>query len=258
MSAFEVVAILLAGMAAGTINTIIGSGTLVTFPTLLFFGYPPVVANMSNAVGLVAGGVSGVYGYRRELASATTLLRRLVPSSMVGAAIGALLLLVLPATVFEVVVPVLIAFGVVLVLLGPRLQRRAARRQADAPPGRTASAGLGLCLSVAAAGVYGGYFSAAQGVILVGLLGAFLTVDLQVINGIKNVLGLTVNVVAAFVFVVVAGADIVWSVAALIAVGALLGGLLGARIARSLPSAVLRAVIVVIGVVAIAQMTVFA
>lgn len=252
------VAILFAGMAAGTINTIIGSGTLVTFPTLLFFGYPPVVANMSNAVGLVAGGLSGVYGYRRELASTKGLLKRLVPFSMLGATMGALLLLVLPATVFEVVVPLLIGVGVVLVLLGPRLQRRAARRQAIAGPPRTASAGAGLCLSVMGAGIYGGYFSAAQGVILVGLLGAFLIVDLQVINGIKNVLGLTVNIVAALVFIIVAGEDIVWRVTALIAVGAMLGGLIGARIARRMPPVVLRAVIVVIGVLAILQMTVFA
>ena len=255
MSAFEVVAILLAGVAAGTINTIVGSGSLVTFPTLLFFGYPPVVANMSNTVGLVGGGITGVHGYRRELRGAGQVLRRLVPASLLGGITGGVLLLVLPPEVFEVVVPLLIAVGVVLVMLGPRLQRRAAerRRRDPAPTPRSAGLGIGVFL----AGIYGGYFGAAQGVILVGIMGALLAEELQTINGIKNVLGLVVNAVSALVFIVVAGAEIAWWAALCLGVGAMIGGVLGARVGRRLPPPILRAVIVVVGVVAILQMTVF-
>src|SRR6476660_4370056 len=120
-------------MAAGTINTIVGSGTLITFPTLLFFGYPPVVANVSNTVGLVAGGVTGVHGYRRELRGAGPTLRSLAPASLAGGVIGALLLL-LPPEAFQAIVPVLIGRGLVLVLIGPSLQRRADARRADGAP----------------------------------------------------------------------------------------------------------------------------
>ena len=132
MSAVEALCILLAGVAAGTINTIVGSGTLITFPTLLFFGYPPVVANVSNTVGLVAGGVTGVHGYRRELRGSQDTLRRLVPMSLLGAVIGALLLLVLPPEAFAAIVPALIGLGLVLVVLGPRLQSAASARHSDA------------------------------------------------------------------------------------------------------------------------------
>lgn len=263
MSVFEVVAIVLAGVAAGTINTIVGSGSLVTFPTLLFFGYPPVIANMSNTVGLVGGGVTGVHGYRRELGGAGPVLRRLIPASLLGGITGGLLLLVLPPEVFEVVVPALIALGVVLVLLGPRLQRRTARRRAEQmeATGRADHASLahriGLPVAIYLAGVYGGYFGAAQGVILVGIMGVMLSEGLQTINGIKNVLGLVVNAVSALVFIVVAGSSIAWWAVLCLGAGAMLGGVLGAGIGRRLPPVLLRAVIVVIGVVAIVQMTLF-
>ncbi|GAB49047.1 sulfite exporter TauE/SafE family protein [Mobilicoccus pelagius] len=252
MSLFEVVCILLAGVAAGTINTVVGAGSLVTFPTLLLFGYPPVVANMTNAVGLVAGGASGVHGYRRELAGEAPTLRRLVPATLVGALAGALLLLVLPAEVFEVVVPLLIGLGVVLVLLGPRFKARAARRRAAGATPRTHRVALPLLVGLT--GVYGGYFGAAQGVLLVGILGAMLPAPLQTVNGIKNVLGLVANATSALVFVVVVGSDIAWWTALVLGTGALLGGVLGARIGRRLPPPLLRAVIATIGVVAIVRM----
>src|SRR5665647_1741499 len=116
-------------MAAGTINTIVGAGTLNTFPTLLFFGYPPLVANVSNTVGLVAGGITGIHGYRRELAGLGDLLRRLMPVSLVGALTGAILLLWLPESAFDAIVPVLLALSLLLVLLGPRLQPRAEQNE---------------------------------------------------------------------------------------------------------------------------------
>ena len=248
---YEVVALLAAGMAAGTINTIVGAGTLITFPTLLFFGYPPLVANVSNTVGLVAGGITGVHGYRRELAGLGDILRRLMPVSLVGALTGAILLLWLPESAFDAIVPVLLALSLLLVLLGPRLQAWAAVRH----PGHD-SGGRRLLLTVGvfASGIYGGYFGAAQGVLMVGILSALMAISLQRINGLKNVLSTVVNVVAAVAFILVAPERIDWAVAALIAVGSLAGGYVGARVGRRLSPRVLRAVIVIIGVAAIAKM----
>ena len=247
---YEVVALLAAGMAAGTINTIVGSGTLITFPTLLFFGFAPLVANVSNTVGLVAGGITGIHGYGSELAGQGRTLRRLVPASFLGAATGAILLLELPESAFDAIVPVLIGAAVLLVLVGPRLQAWTANRHPDHDSlGRRVL----MTVGVFAAGVYGGYFGAAQGVLLVGIMSVLMTVSLQRINGLKNVLGTVVNAVAAVVFMLVAWERINWSVAALIAVGSLAGGYAGARVGRRLSPSVLRGVIVTIGVVAIAK-----
>jgi uncharacterized protein len=248
---YEVVALLVAGMAAGTINTIIGSGTLITFPTLVFFGFPPLVANVSNTVGLVAGGLTGIHGYRRELVGQRDTLRRLVPASFLGALTGAVLLLKLPESAFNAIVPALIAVALLLVLLGPRINARAANRHTDEDgPGRA----LMLTIGVFAAGVYGGYFGAAQGVLLVGIMSALMTISLQRVNALKNVLGTVVNAVAAVTFMLVAWDRINWTVVALIAAGSLAGGYVGARVGRRLSPAGLRGLIVVIGIVAIAKM----
>lgn len=251
MSWYEVIVLLAAGMAAGTINAIVGAGSLITFPTLLFFGYPPLVANISNTVGLVAGGITGIHGYRAELVGQGDVLRRLMPVSFLGAVSGAILLLWLPESAFNAIVPALIALAVLLVILGPRLQAWAAARHPDPD-----SAGRRLLLSagVFAAGVYGGYFGAAQGVLLVGVMSALMTISLQRINGLKNVLGTVVNAVAAVTFILVAPQRINWAVAALIAVGALAGGYLGARYGRRLSPVVLRRLIVTVGVVAVVKM----
>ncbi len=247
---YEVVALLAAGMAAGTINTIVGSGTLITFPTLLFFGFPPVVANISNTVGLVAGGLSGTAGYRAELKGQGRTLRRLAPVSFLGGVVGAILLLKLPESAFEAIVPVLIAVALLLVLLGRRLQTWASARHPDHD-----SAGRRVLLTVGvfAAGVYGGYFGAAQGILMVGIMSVLMAISLQRVNALKNVLVTVVNAVAAVIFMIVAWERINWSVAALIAVGSLVGGYVGARVGRRLSPAVLRGLIVVIGVLAIAK-----
>lgn len=251
---YEVIALLAAGMAAGTMNTIVGSGTLITFPTLLFFGLPPLVANVSNTVGLVAGGITGIHGYRAELAAHGDVLRRLVPVSFLGAVTGAVLLLVLPASAFEAIVPVLIAAALVLVVLGPRMQAWASARHPDHDSlGRHVLMAVGIF----AAGVYGGYFGAAQGVLLVGIMSVLTTIALQEVNALKNVLATVANAVAAVMFMVFAWDRIDWSVAALIAVGSLAGGYAGARVGRRLSPRVLRAVIVVIGVAAIMKLVVF-
>ncbi len=247
---YEVVALLAAGMAAGTINTIVGSGTLITFPTLLFFGFAPLVANVSNTVGLVAGGLTGIHGYRSELVGQGGILRRLVPVSLLGALTGAILLLKLPESAFNAIVPALIAAALLLVLFGPRLQVWAAARHPDHDSlGRR----LMMTVGIFAAGVYGGYFGAAQGVLLVGIMSVLMTISLQRVNALKNVLGTVVNAIAALTFMVVAWERINWSVVALVGAGALAGGYVGARVGRRLSPMVLRGVIVVIGVVAIAK-----
>ena len=270
MNLWEVLAVLLAGVVAGGMNAVVGSGTLVTFPTLLAFGYPPVIANVSNNVGLVPGAVSGAYGYREKLTGLGPVVARLAVASTLGGLTGAILLLYLPESAFKAIVPVLLGISLVMVVLQPRLSRRLAERSALQPagaPGRVATAaepqpatararrvGPGLMLGVYAGGIYGGYFGAAQGVLLIGLLGTIYTTDLQEANAIKNVLSSVVNGVAAVVFVIVA--DVAWWPALLIAIGSTVGGVLGARYGRRLPQNVLRALIVVIGVVAIVRLLV--
>lgn len=254
MSIAEALVIVLAGVGAGTINTIVGSGTLITFPTLLFFGYPPVTANMSNSLGLVAGGVSGAVGYRAELVGAGPAMLRLAPMSVLGGVSGAMLLLVLDPGAFRTIVPVLITLGVVLVLAGPRISAAAARRHADHDtPGRRRAMQGG----VFGAGVYGGYFGAAQGVLLMGIMSTLSADPLQRLNGYKNVLAVIVNLVAAVVFIVVAPDRLDWTVAGLIAVGSLAGGVVGATYGRRLSPTALRAVITAVGVVAVVKIVWF-
>ena len=254
MTGLEAVGILLAGLAAGAINAVVGSGTLVAFPTLIALGYPPVVATMSNTIGLVPGNLSSAWVYRRELAGQRALLLMLAPASLVGAVIGAWLLLHLPDRTFRSIVPALIVLALVLVLAQSRIQRAVAvRRGAGGPRG----AGLGpigrsaLVACVFVSGVYGGYFAAAQGILILGLLGLFLNEQLQRINAMKVVLVGLVNALAAVSYTVVAFDRIEWPVAGLIALGALLGGNLGARYGRRLSPRALRSVIVVLGLVAI-------
>jgi len=253
VSLLEAVVVTLAGVAAGTINTVVGSGTLITFPTLLAFGVPPVTANVSNTVGLVPGSMSGVVGYRRELAGQRSRVLRLGSASLIGGVAGALLLLWLPSSAFDAIVPALIALGVLLVVLGPRIQRTVAAR-AESRGGIPDHGVWWVWPAVAAAGVYGGYFGAAQGVLLMAILGIGVADSLQRHTATKNVLALIVNAVAAVVFVAVADVD--WTAAGLIAVGSVVGGQLGAGVGRRLPPTLLRAVIVVVGVTALVALLV--
>lgn len=278
MSVLEMVLIVLAGVAAGTINTVVGSGTLVTFPTLVAFGFPPVTATMSNAVGLVPGSLSGTWGYRKELSGQWGRLRWQLPASLVGSITGAWLLLHLPEQTFKRVVPALLVLALILVLAQPRIQAWARRRAerntpAAALSGRSAGdvGGGGvvtgpsvatrpeigptrmavLVLATYAAGVYGGYFAAAQGIILIGIMGVLLTNSLQEINAAKNLLSLVVNVVSASFYTIFAFDRIDWAAAGLIAVGTLVGGFVGAHIGRRLSPRWLRGVIVVLGLTAL-------
>ena len=244
--------IVLAGIGAGAINSLVGSGTLITFPTLITLGFPPVTATMSNAIGLVAGGVSGTWGYRAELAGQWHRLRWQIPASVTGAVIGSYLLLHLPEKVFTRVVPVLLILALILVVIGPRIQAYA-RARAEAAghsaehisPARMAA----LVLGTFAVGIYGGYFTAAQGILLIGVMGALLPEDVQRMNAAKNLLSLLVNIVAAIAYTLVAFDRISWPAAGLIAIGSLVGGWLGAHYGRRLSPAALRAVIVVVGLI---------
>jgi uncharacterized protein len=293
----QALAIFAAGLAAGTINTVVGSGTLITFPTLLAFGYPPVVANVSNNVGLVPGGVSGVVGYRAELKGQRRRVIRLGAASLCGGLVGAILLLVLPAAAFKEIVPALIGIALVMVVFQPRLSKWVAARQAarggGGPGGSTVDSGSGeagggsgaldsgsgaldggsgavgvvtpvatqtivqvggpvLWLFVFLSGVYGGYFGAAQGVLLLGLMGVAFTDSMQRINATKNVLAGLVNGVAAVVFI--AAGHVNWGVAGLIAAGSIVGGQVGARVGRKLPPWGLRVLIVCVGTAALVKL----
>ncbi|MCX2715149.1 sulfite exporter TauE/SafE family protein [Mycolicibacterium sp. J2] len=252
MSVTHMVLIALAGVGAGAINAIVGSGTLITFPTLVALGYPPVTSTMSNAVGLVAGGVSGTWGYRRELRGQWNRLRWQIPASLVGAGVGAWLLLHLPEKVFTQIVPVLLIGALILVVIGPRIQSWARRRADESGQSAehiSARRMTALVLATFAVGIYGGYFTAAQGILLVGAMGALLPESMQRMNAAKNLLSLLVNVVAAVAYTLVAFDRISWAAAGLIAVGSLVGGFLGAHYGRRLSPNALRAVIVVVGLI---------
>jgi len=254
----EALAIFAAAVAAGGINAVVGSGSLITFPTLLAFGFPAVIANVSNNVGLVFGNITGSVGYRSELAGQRPVLLRLAVASMAGSLAGAILLLSLPASAFTLIVPVLILLSCALVIVQPRLHAWLARRRSANGPGadgERSGPGPVLPAGIALAGAYGGYFGAAQGVLVIGLLGSFLHADLQRANAGKNVLVAVVNGTAAVVFIFFAHVN--WVVAALIAVGSAAGGVLGARVGRKLPPLALRIIIVVIGLVAVSKLVFF-
>lgn len=251
MSWFELALITLAGLGAGAINSLVGTGTLITFPTLITLGYPPLTATISNAVGLVAGGVSGTWAYRRELRGQWTRLRWQLPGSLLGAVCGAWLLLHLPERVFNRVVPALLVLALVLVVVGPAIQRLAQRRSGRRTFARAAQSGPAGGVDdrhVRRRGVRG-YFSAAQGILLVGVMGVLLPESMQRMNAAKNLLALVVNTVAASAYILVAADRISWVAAGLIAGGSLVGGFLGGHYGRRLSPTALRAVILVVGLI---------
>jgi uncharacterized membrane protein YfcA len=244
LSPWEIAGVFGVGVVAGTVNTAVGSGSLLTFPTLVAFGYSPLVANVSNTLGLVPGGASGALGYRRELAGQAGRIRRLGVVSIAGGLAGAGLLLALPSTSFERVVPYLVLLACALVVVQPRLSALMIRREALRPPRERPHRGLDVTVFLTA--IYGGYFGAAQGVILIALLGIFINDHLQRLNALKNVLVAMVNGVAALLFVIFA--PVAYLPAALLAVGSAIGGQIGAKVGRRLPPNLLRLLIVVAGV----------
>jgi uncharacterized protein len=248
MSPIHALAIFAAGLAAGTINTVVGSGTLITFPALLAFGYPPVTANVSNTIGLVPGSVTGAVGYRSELGGQRARSVPLAIASTIGGIAGATALLAFPASAFKAIVPAFIAIALVLIVLQPYLTRALGSRRRAAHQTAGPLATVGVLLS----GMYGGYFGAAQGILLLAILGLAIDEQLQRLNALKVVLAGLVNLVAGIVFVF--AAHVAWGAAGLIAAGSLFGGVIGARQGRRLPPSALRALIVVVGVFAIVRL----
>ena len=248
MTPIEGVVIVIAGIWAGVINTVVGSGTLVTFPVLLWAGLPPVAANVANNIGLAPGSLSGAVGYRGELSGSWGRILRYSFAALLGGVAGAVLLIVLPPGVFRVVAPVLISVALVLVIVEPWLGRRLEGWRQNASSRGTWSMAAAVLLT----SVYGGYFGAGQGVILLAVMGLLMSEPLQQVNALKNVLQAVDNGASALMFAVLAQVD--WLVVALLAGGAVLGGQIGAKVGRRLPPGVLRAVIVVVGVAGIIQL----
>ena len=246
MTAAHVALILGAGFIAGLINAIVGSGTLLTFPVLLAAGYSPLVANVSNTVGMAVGNVSGVIGYRQELVGQARRIVQMALPAAAGSIVGAVLLLALPESVFHRVVPILILFATVLVIIQPRLSRLLAQHR-EHRAGTWALLG-GIFLT----GVYGGYFGAGQGVMLIATMGVFLDAPLQRINAFRNVLAAVNNGVAAILFAFIA--HVAWPVALMLAASSLIGGQVGAVVGRRLAPNLLRGVIVVAGLAAVIKL----
>jgi len=252
LSAFEILAILASGIAAGTINVVVGSGTLITFPVLLSFGFAPVTANVSNSLGLAPGALTGAYGYRRELDGQWRRAARLATATFAGAIVGAIALLALPAAAFKTIVPAFIIAALVLIILQPRLSeqlaRRAEHRRRDPHAARPMLLG-----AVFVTGIYGGYFGAAQGILLLALLTIGLDESIQRANAVKNVLAGLANLVSGIVFAF-AAPHVDWAAAGLLAAGSISGGIVGARYGRRLPPNVLRALIVAVGIIAVVRL----
>jgi uncharacterized protein len=239
---------MLAGIAAGTVNAIVGSGSLITFPVLLFLGYPPLVANVSNTIGLAPGSAAGAYGYRRELIGQRTRVVRLALAGAVGSLLGAALLLSLPPSLFGQIVPVLILGATSLVAVQPSLSRWLAARRTTERNVSVDSGGPLLAAGVVGAGIYGGYFGAALGIVLMALFGLGIGDDIQRLNGLKNSVAAAINTTAALVFLAVAPFDP--RVVVALAIGATIGGLLGSSVGRRLSPTSLRAAILVVGLIA--------
>jgi uncharacterized membrane protein YfcA len=236
-----------AGIFAGAINAIVGSGTLLTYPFLLAVGLPPVVANGTNNVGLSVGGAASAWAYREELRPRMRVLALPMLLTVCGAVIGSSLVVRLPQRVFTTVVPWLILGAVVLVAVQPVIIRRLARREHHSiEPRRDLPAWTGLL------GVYGGYFGAGQGIMYMGVLGLRYDEDLQHANGAKNLLAASGNLISAVVFIA-AGAWS-WAFALAIGLGSILGGYVGGRFARRIPQQSLRLIVIGVGVYAAAYL----
>lgn len=247
MSPLEQLAVLAAGLGAGVLTSTVGVASLLSFPVLVAVGLPPVVANASNAVGLVPGALTGSYGYRAELAEHPRVTATVLVTCAVGSVGGATLLLALPSGVFEAVVPWLVLGTCLLVGAQPALAARARARRGPDAAERLHVSPLARVLTLLT-GAYGGYFGAGSGVMALAVLGLATDLPFRVANALKTLAVLSANVVATVIFVAAAPLD--WRAVALLAVGSVGGGYVGARVGRRLPPALLRALVVVAGVCA--------
>lgn len=241
----DVLLVAAAGTVAATLNALAGGGTLVSFPALLATGTDAVTANITSSVGLIPGYAGGSVAYRRELSGQRARVRALGVASVLGGIAGALLLLATPGASFRAVVPYLILLACLLLAAQNRLAAWVATRRATRPPAH-AEITLGVQVGVFLSAIYGSYFGAGLGVMLLGVLGTLLDDDLQRLNALKGVLSLVINAVGVVVFV--SSARVAWVYAAVLAVSAYVGGTAGVAVARRLPVSVLRACVIVLGV----------
>ena len=253
MTGPDQLAILAAGLGAGVLTSTVGVASLVSFPVLVALGIPPVVANASNTVGLIPAGLSGSFGYRAELREHPKVTWAVIISCSVGAVAGAALLLGLAPGVFEAVVPWLILFTCLLVGAQPWITGWLRRQHDEMHPvePRTMMSPV-TAVFATLTGVYGGYFGAGSGVMMVAVLGLGLDLDFRVVNGLKTLAVLSANLIAGFIFVFVADLD--WTAVGLLALGSVFGGYLGARVGRKLPPTLFRVLIVAAGITAAVAM----
>lgn len=226
-----------AGLVAGTVNTIAGAGSLLTFPALLAVGLPPLSANVTNCLGLIPGSVSGAYGLRAELQGQRRWLIGLSLWVALGSVLGAVLLLTLPGGAFDRVVPLLVGGAGLLVLAQP-LVVRVVQREHLGPPSPATGPVVGVV------GIYAGYFGAALGVLLIGTLGVLAPQPLRTVNAVKNAVAVIANSVAGLIYAFAAPVN--WAAVLLLAVGSAFGGVVGARLARRIPAGPLRVGIAVV------------
>jgi uncharacterized membrane protein YfcA len=251
MSGAEQLAVLAAGLGAGILTSTVGVASLLSFPVLVAVGLPPVVANTSNTIGMAPAGLSGSFGYRRELAKQPTVTRVILLTSALGSVAGSLLLLGLPSKVFESLVPWLILGTCLLVGIQPRLTAWV-RRNSPPRTDRRTRVSVPTAALATLTGVYGGYFGAGSGVMMLAVLGFGLDLEFRILNALKTFSVMAANVVASLIFIAIAPVD--WRAVALLAAGSVVGGYVGSHLGRLLPEALIRALIVLVGVIATVTM----
>jgi len=248
MSLSAILLLTVIGLVAGVINSVVGSGSLVCFPALLAIGFPPVVANVTNNFGLLPASIAGALSYLTFFRGEWKTVGLFAAISAAGGLAGALLLLRMPADAFRVVVPFLIMLALALVIFGPAVKAWVLRRSAQADAARSERSPL-LLGAIGAAGIYGGYFGAAQGVILLSTFSLGLNGGLQRANAYKNAMTSAGNIAAAVVFLAIG--HIAWGAAAILAITSFIGGFIGGRWGQKLPESVYRVLIVVVGLCAL-------
>jgi uncharacterized membrane protein YfcA len=251
VTGLEQLAVLATGLGAGVLTSTVGVASLLSFPVLVAVGLPPVVANASNTVGMTPAGLSGSFGYRQELRQHPRATAAVIVTCAVGSVGGAVLLLALPSGVFEAVVPWLILFTCLLVGVSPPLNKWLRRHDdPDAEQRHTMSPVTTFFATLT--GVYGGYFGAGSGVMMMAVLGLGTDLEFRIVNALKTLAVMAANVVATLIFLVVADLD--WAAVGLLAAGSVIGGYVGSRIGRRLPATLLRSGVVVAGVIAFVTM----
>jgi uncharacterized membrane protein YfcA len=251
VTGLEQLAVLVAGLGAGVLTSTVGVASLLSFPVLVAVGLPPVVANASNTVGMTPAGLSGSFGYRSELREHPRVTAAVILTCALGSVGGAALLLALPAGVFEAVVPWLILFTCLLVGASPRLNRWL-RRHADGESEQRHLMSPVTTVFATVTGVYGGYFGAGSGVMMMAVLGLGTDLEFRIVNALKTLAVMAANVIATAIFVVIADLD--WAAVGLLASGSVVGGYVGSHIGRVLPPNLLRGLVVVAGVIAAVTM----